>query len=252
VAVFKGGKALKEEESTNLSIGFVWDVTDNLNITLDYFDIELEDRITQSANNLVSAADIVLLTESGITGAGDLTEFRFYTNDFTTTTSGIDLVATYGFESGFGSTDLNLAFNMTDTKFDDCNAQDPVTGACVVIDRSRELELEDSLPETRWYLTGVHNVGNWRLLARLSYYDDWTDPNNDPTQDITFGDEYVLDVEAAYTFNDRYTIVVGAQNVLDEFPDKEPRVLSLGYTYPEAAPFGFNGGFYYTRVRVDL
>ncbi|MCZ6501261.1 MAG: TonB-dependent receptor, partial [Gammaproteobacteria bacterium] len=111
---------------------------------------------------------------------------------------------------------------------------------------------EDSLPETRWYLTGVHNVGNWRLLARLSYYDDWTDPNNDPAQDITFGEEYVLDVEAAYTFNDRYTIIVGAQNVLDEFPDKEPRVLSLGYTYPEASPMGFNGGFYYTRIRVDL
>ena len=90
------------------------------------------------------------------------------------------------------------------------------------------------------------------MLARLSYYDDWTDPSNDPASDINFGDEYLLDVEAAYSFNDRFTIIVGAQNVLDEFPDKEPRVLTLGYEYPEASPMGFNGGFYYTRFRVDL
>ena len=243
VAVFKGGKPLKEEKSKNFSVGFVWDVTDNLNVTVDYFNIEVTDRITQSATKQVTAEDIVILQNSGITGAGDLTEFRFYTNDFDTTTSGIDLVATYAIDWSLGTTDLNLAYNNTQTDLD---------AATNVIDRSRKLELEGSLPETRWYLTGVHHTGNWRFLARLSYYDDWTDPNNDPAQDITFGDEYVLDVEAAYTFNDRYTIIVGAQNVLDEFPDKEPRVLSLGYTYPEASPMGFNGGFYYWRFRVDL
>ncbi len=243
VAVLKGGKALKEEESQNLSVGFVWDVTDNLNVTFDYFDISVEDRITQSATKLVTAADIAVLQASGITGAGDLTEFRFYTNDFDTTTSGFDIVATYGFDWSLGSTDLNLAYNQTETTLD---------GASSVIDRAREGELEGFLPETRWYLTGVHHSGNWRFLARLSFYDEWTDSSNTPADDITFGDEYVLDVEAAYTWNDRYSIIVGAQNVLDEFPDKEPRVLTLGYEYPEAAPFGFNGGFYYTRFRVDM
>ena len=73
-----------------------------------------------------------------------------------------------------------------------------------------------------------------------------------PASDIDFDAEYLLDIEAAYTFNDRYTIIVGAQNVLDEFPDKDPRALALGNKFPEASPFGFNGGFYYTRFRVDL
>ncbi len=243
VAVSKGGKALKEEESTNFSIGVVWDITDNINITADYFNIEVQDRITQSATKQLSDQDIQDLIDQGITGAGDLTEFRFYTNDFDTTTEGVDIVATWAFDSGMGSTDLSFAFNNTKTSVD--KASD-------IIDRERKGELEDFLPENRWYLTGVHNVGNWRMLARLSYYDEWTDPNNNPANDITFGDEYLLDLEAAYTFNDHYTVVVGAQNVLDNYPDKEPRALNLGYKYPEGSPFGFNGGFYYTRFRVDM
>jgi iron complex outermembrane receptor protein len=243
VAVSKGGKALKEEESTNFSVGIVWDLTDNISITADYFQIELEDRITQSATKVLTDQDILDLIDSGISGAGDLTEFRFYTNDFDTTTTGFDIVATYGFDWALGSTDMNLAFNHTETELD---------SASDVIDRSRKGELEGFLPETRWYLTGIHHTGNWRFLARLTYYDEWTDSNNNPANDITFGDEYVLDVEAAYTWNDRYSIVLGAQNVLDEYPDKEPRVLTLGYDYPEGSPMGFNGGFYYTRFRIDM
>lgn len=243
VAVVKGGAQLSEEQSTNLSVGFVWDVTDSLNITVDYFDIEVEDRITQSATKQLTAEEAAALEASGVVGAGDLSEFRFYTNDFDTTTSGFDIVATYGIDWDGGNTDLNLAYNQTKTELD--KASD-------VIDREREGELEDFLPETRWYLTGVHTIGPWRFLARLSYYDEWTDPANDPASDIDFGDEYLLDVEAAYTWDDRYTIVVGAQNVFDEFPDKEPRALTLGYEYPEGSPMGFNGGFYYTRFRVDL
>ncbi len=243
VAVLKGGKQLTEEKSTNFSVGFVWDVTDNFNITADYFNIEVKDRITQSATKQVTPEDIAILQASGVTGAGDLSEFRFYTNDFDTTTQGFDVVATWAFDSSLGSTDLNLAWNYTDTEVDKFSD---------VINRERKLELEKFLPNTRWYLTGVHTYGDFRLLARLSFYDEWTDPSNNPANDITFGKEYLLDLEAAYTFNDRYTVIVGAQNVLDNYPDKEPRALTLGYKYPEGSPMGFNGGFYYTRFRVDM
>lgn len=243
IAQSKGGRQLKEEESTNLSVGFVWDITDNFNVTVDYFDIDVDDRITQSATKVITPAEAVALEASGIVGASDLTEFRFFTNDFDTNTSGFDIVATYAFDWALGSTDINLAYNQTETELESASG---------VIDRERKGELEDFLPETRGNLTGVHHSGDWRSLARVSFYDDWTDPSNDPASDIDFDDEYLLDIEAAYTFNDRYTIIVGAQNVLDEFPGKDPRALALGNKFPEASPFGFNGGFYYTRFRVDL
>ena len=39
-----GNPALKEEEGESWGIGFVWDVVDNLSLTVDYYDIKLEDR----------------------------------------------------------------------------------------------------------------------------------------------------------------------------------------------------------------
>lgn len=39
-----GNPALKEEEGQSWGIGFVWDIVDNLSLTVDYFDIKLEDR----------------------------------------------------------------------------------------------------------------------------------------------------------------------------------------------------------------
>ena len=95
VSVYYGGKELTPEESTNTSLGFVWDATDALNVTVDFYSIELEDRITQGDDITITAADIALLQSLGVPGAGDLTNFRFYVNDFDTTTDGFDIVATY-------------------------------------------------------------------------------------------------------------------------------------------------------------
>ncbi len=137
------------------------------------------------ATKIITPEEAAELEASGIVGAGDLTEFRFFTNDFDTNTSGFDVVATYAFDWALGNTDINLAYNQTETE---------VESASDVIDRERKGELEDFLPETRWNLTGVHHYGNWRFLVRVSYYDDWTDPSNDPANDIDFGDEYLLDI----------------------------------------------------------
>ena len=50
-----------------------------------------------------------------------LENFRFFTNDFDTTTEGFDVVATYGLEWGNSTTDLSLAFNNTTTEITDYN-----------------------------------------------------------------------------------------------------------------------------------
>ena len=49
-----------------------------------------------------------------------------------------------------------------------------------------------------------------------------------------------------------YTLTFGAQNAFDDHPDKEKRGLILGWEYPEAAPLGFNGAFYYFKVGMEF
>ena len=42
---------------------------------------------------------------------------------------------------------------------------------------------------------------------------------------------------------------LGAENLLNAFPDENPVAGNVGAKYPESSPMGFAGGFYYGRAR---
>ena len=236
VAVLRGGRPLQPEESTNFTLGTFFNLG-NLDVTIDYFNIEVEDRLNLSQLFELTQQEIDDLIEAGVAGAGSLQNFRFFVNDFDTETEGFDVVATYPLEWSNSSTDLSLAFNSTTTTV---TAFNPDT-----IDDVRILELEKGLPETRYNLQANHFWGNWRFLGRVSYYDDWYD--SEDTQ--FYSGKSIVDVEVAYTWNERTTFVLGAQNLLDEVPDDNPSAAAgVGNKYSQFTPFGFNGGFWYLRV----
>jgi iron complex outermembrane receptor protein len=209
VAVLRGGRPLEPEESINFTLGTFFSVG-NFDVTIDYFNIEVDDRLNLSQLFGLTQQEIDDLIEAGVAGAGSLQNFRFFVNDFDTETEGFDVVATYPIEWSNSSTDLSLAFNSTTTTV---TAFNPDT-----IDDVRILELEKGLPETRYNLQANHFWGNWRFLGRVSYYDDWYD--SEDTQ--FYSGKSIVDVEVAYTWNERTTIVLGAQNLLDEVPDDNP------------------------------
>ncbi len=242
VSAYYGGKELGPEESMNTSFGIVWNPSDSFNITFDFYQIELEDRITQGDDIAITAADIATLTALGIPGAGDLTNFRFYVNDFDTTTEGHDLVATYDTEINGGSTTFTYVYSHVETNVDR-------TGG--LIGSGRIDQLEKLLPENRWNFSAVHFKNDWRLLARLNWVDEWF------TEEWGGGGGYIgdmmtLDVEISKALSDTYTLTLGSQNALNEYPDKEKRGLILGWEYPEASPLGFNGAFVYMKLSMDF
>jgi hypothetical protein len=51
-----------------------------------------------------------------------------------------------------------------------------------------------------------------------------------------------------------YNVTLGAQNAFDEYPDEESQGTqgAIGMVYPEAAPLGFNGAFYYVKLGVNF
>jgi len=236
VAQLRGGRPLEPEESTNFTLGTFFNVG-NLDITVDFFKVDVDERLNLSQNFQLTQEEIDDLIEQGITSAGNLQNFRFFVNDFDTETEGFDIVATYPLEWSNASTDISLAFNNTTTKVASFN---PVT-----IDETRILQIEKGLPETRWNLQANHFWRNWRFLGRVSYYDDWYDSEDGEF----YSGKSILDLEAAYTWNDNTTIVLGMQNALDETPDENPNAASgVGNKYSQYSPFGFNGGFWYLRL----
>ncbi len=236
VAQLRGGRPLEPEESTNFTLGTFFNIG-NLDITVDFFKVDVDDRLNLSQNFQLTQEEIDDLIEQGITSAGNLQNFRFFVNDFDTETEGFDVVATYPIEWSNASTDISLAFNNTTTTVASFN---PVT-----IDDTRILQIEKGLPETRYNLQANHFWGDWRFLGRISYYDDWYDSEDGEF----YSGKSILDLEAAYTWNDNTTIVVGMQNALDETPDENPGAASgVGNKYSQYSPFGFNGGFWYVRL----
>ena len=245
IAVTAGGAALQPEESDNLSFGLVWDVTDALNVTIDAYEIEITDRIALTGNFSLTDAQRAALVAAKVPGASDMQTFRFFTNDFDTTTDGIDVVATYSTELMGGVTDFTFVYNETETEVDKSS----------LLSASRINALEALLPENRWNLSAVHNVGDWTILARYMYVGEseyYYGLNDFGNPDITtLDDQSQLDLEFTRDFGN-YQITLGAENITDEYPEKDTGVTCCGAIYPEFAPLGFMGAFYYLRVGIDL
>ncbi|MCA0893008.1 TonB-dependent receptor plug domain-containing protein [Microbulbifer agarilyticus] len=240
VAQLRGGEALDPEESTNWTIGAVFSAGP-IDVTIDYFNIELEGRIAPSQLYSLTQTEVDTLVASGVTSAANLQNFRFFTNDFDTTTKGFDIVATYGTDAIGDSTDISLAFNQTQTAVDSFTPE--------TIDATRIRELEEGLPETRWNLSSTTFVGDWRFLARASYYDDWYDSEDDQK----YSGEVIVDAEVSYAFNEQASVILGAQNILDQTPEENPGAAGgVGNRYSQFSPFGFEGGFYYLRTRYEF
>ncbi len=241
VAQLRGGEPLTAEESVNLALGVVYD-SGPFTLTADFFRIDLSDRLAVTQNFQLTQAEIDQLIAEGITSAANLRNFRFCTNDFDTETQGVDVVATYIPPGLGGDTTFSFLFNYTET---DVAKFNPAT-----LDDVRIRELQEALPDTRWVFTGNHRMGDkWRFLGRLSYYSGWFD--SEDVQD--YSGEYVADLEVGYNVTPAVTLVVGGQNVFDTFPDENRGARSgVGNRYSQYSPFGFNGSFFYARIKYKF
>ncbi len=238
VAQLRGGEPLVPEESVNYAVGAVY-AKGPFTFTVDFFRIDLTDRLAVTQNFSLTPAEVTLLLAEGISSAGNLQNFRFFTNDFDTKTEGVDLVTTFTPRGLGGNTDFSLLLNHTETTVTKFNA--------ATLDATRIRQLQEALPETRWNISANHRLGDsWRFLGRLSSYDSWYDTEDGQVYD---GKE-LFDLEVAYTWNDSTTFVLGGQNVFDTVPDENPGARGgVGNRYSQYSPFGFNGAFWYARVK---
>lgn len=234
-ALLRGGRPLEPEESTNFTFGAFFNIG-ALDVTIDYFQIEVDDRLSLTQDFALTQAEIDQLIAEGITSAGNLANFRFFANDFDTETKGFDIVATYPVEWSSGETVFSLAFNNTDTE---------VVNPGTNIGATRIREYEEGLPETRYNISANHTVGDWRFLARASYFDDWYDSEDGNVYD----GKTLVDLEGEYRVNDQLSVILGLQNAFDVQPDQNPGAAAgVGNLYSQFSPFGFNGAYWYVRA----
>ena len=184
------------------------------------------------------------LLDLGVRDATNYAFVKYFTNDFDTTTQGIDFVTNYAMNLGGGRTTFALAANWTDTTVDDFTPGN--------ISTFKIRQLEDGLPGVRGSFTVSHNLGDISGFLRLNYYGGYFEDHLDSELPANFGAETTLDTEVSYVINDSYTISVGANNLLDTVPENNPWSGIAGARYPTTAIMGFNGGFYYARMTYNF
>jgi iron complex outermembrane receptor protein len=255
-----GRPELGPEDAKNFSIGVGFNLADTT-WTIDYYNIELTNRVALGANvdfldalnfadstganyGSVSAALTGLdaqgvIDRNNFIGLDDLAEFRFFSNSFDTTTTGIDVVGNINFEFMGGDSGITIAANYNKTEVDSLGTVNPIGSG-------RVAALEDLLPNIRGNVSWNHTQGEYRTLLRASYYGGWDDTGNGVNG---IGAEVLIDVQVAYQFSDQLEFVAGVDNLLDTYPQENPGALGSGQLYSESSPFGFNGGTWYLQAR---
>ncbi len=244
VAQQKGATALTPEESVNTTLGLVFDAG-IADVTIDYYNIEIEDRISFTSRFTLTPEDIRSLLAAGVTDAQSFSSVRFFSNQQTVEASGVDVVLSVPFGLGSGDSQFTVVANWSDvdlTRFDPNFTSD-----------NRRLQIEQGRPDSRITATWTHSQGSWRVMGRLRNYGEYYDaPTNDGSVAFYPSSSTVFDFEAAFDVNDSMSILVGLQNAFDEYPSTNPHGEVAGLIYPEQSPFSFNGGYYYLRANWQL
>ena len=238
-------EALEPEESTNITLGAVFQLGP-VDVTVDYYDIEIEEKIAFTQEFTLTDTNRQQLADTGnftTEQAADLTEIRFFTNQQTLESSGIDVVATWPFDLGNGTSTLTAVANWSEIDLSKFNANFTNT--------RRIRQIEEGRPDFRFNVTWTHLQDQWRFMIRSRYYGEYYDAPTE-SESAAFdhaNPENLVDVEIGYDFTDQLSLVLGAQNIFDTYPDQNTKGEIAGLIYPESSPFGFNGGFYYLRAR---
>ena len=244
LAAFYGGEVLNPEESVSYAFGTVFEY-ENFFLTLDYYNIEVTGRIAQSSQIAVEEEDYDELRAVGIEHPELISAVTFYTNDFDTTTQGIDIVGSYETEFLSGDANLSLAYGWNDTSVD---KYDPDTTG-----EGKVRRLEDGIPAHRGTLTWGQSWEKFSTTLRANYFGEYYATHADDTTE--WGSEVAdaavtFDLEISYAVLESLTFSAGANNIFDQEAQKlkDGTLGVLGGVYYESGPFDYNGGFYYGRV----
>ena len=231
LSILMGGAALVPEDAVNLSAGFTTSMISGLNLSIDYYQIDVTNKIIKSRSLTVPEGSSALFSD-----------IAMYTNNLDTKTSGIDIVADYN----LGNTNIGLAVNTNNTEV---VTQRLVNGVNPVSDDGVD-NIENNLPKQRVTATVTQNIGDaLSVMARVNYYGETIDERSgrevvDPTQ--------LVDIELRYHVSDNLSVVFGASNALNTFPTQIATRMSQGMPYPRRTPIGYHGGMMFTRLTYNF
>ena len=248
-----GASPLKAESSTSYSLGLVLQPVDRLYLTVDAYQIDIDDRIVLSTNITTNAAANDLLAGLGLP---QVTAFSYFTNGVDTRTRGVDAVSSYTIPFAASSLELTAAYSYNETEVKKFIASPAVFGSLGItqslIGRDEIGRIEDSFPRDKAIVSGTWRSDRWELGLAATRYGSFTVRNSaTATRDQTYDAKWVVDASASFKPSENWKLTLGADNVLNEYPDRTADLQNSTWgmlPYSNYSPFGFNGAYVYGRV----
>ncbi|MFL5578170.1 MAG: TonB-dependent receptor [Gemmatimonadaceae bacterium] len=260
-----GAVPLRPEKSQNYSAGLALAPLHSLTATVDFYQIDVKDRIIFS-ENFTGTAVQTALANIGITGVNGA---RFFTNAIDTRTRGMEVVANYGFDfARRGLMRLTGGYSRTYTRVRHADSPPPVLAGLdeVLFGRAERGRITVGQPANNFMAMASYDLRRLGLTARTQRYGEVTNiqPRVSGRQppDQTFGAKWITDLSLSYRVVQQLSITLGSDNVFNVYPDKQSDSGELpSYAgnanfgmnpYNGISPFGFNGRFVYARATLGL
>ncbi|MEI9930284.1 MAG: TonB-dependent receptor [Rhizomicrobium sp.] len=262
-----GATPLTPEQSQNYSVGLTAQPIENLNFSVDAYQINVHNRILLSGNigglpgspqqNFVNS----IIEQYGLTPD---TIIQYYTNAVSTRTRGVDVVGDYAIDLGdYGGLTLSAAYSWNQTEITHLNPTPLVLQGqnIALVGYQREGDLTVATPKGKLLFTGDWHENDLGVHLQVTRYGSYTergtvDPNVNPllASDRTYSPKWIANLAFTYDINSKLSLTVGADNLFNTYPDKiGPVDANTGIgQYGLFSPFGISGGFYYTRLGVKL
>lgn len=268
--------SLKQEKSTNYSLGFTARVLKTITLTVDAYQIDIRDRIVLSSqfsrNNPAVAA---ILTANPRPGQNPVQGVQFFANAVNTRTRGVDIVANERLTLGPDSRlTLTAAANFNETTVRSFNSSATIDNnpslQNTLFDRAQRARLENGQPRSKINLSADYGYKIFGLNLRTVRFGEVQTKDADPTRsyiDQTFSAKWVTDLTVSAQVIKNIGLSVGVNNLFNVYPDRlyqDPNnnEQSLTYTtldgtnrgrFPYGSnQFGFSGAYYFGRVNFTL
>jgi iron complex outermembrane recepter protein len=247
-----GATPLQPEQSVNRSAGVVLDVPRWPFITVDFYQVDVTDRIALRGS-VTDTSIIRLFEENGMRGVGG---GSYFANSFDTRTRGLDVTASHAFLLGRGGAlRLYAGYNHNRNRITRRVPLPPQLAAfeSQLFNRTGTGVIENGQPRETLILSVNYVTDRWGLnlhnrRAGPTAQLDQTSPEADQVVRA----HWITDVRVSYRFHPRVQLAVSAANLFDVYPDEwwdfsqglegnGPSMKGI-FRHPGGlSPFGMNG-----------
>ena len=269
--------SLKQEKSTNYSVGLTARVLKTITLTVDAYQIGIRDRIVLSSqfsrtNNPAVAA---ILSANPRPGQNPVEAVQFFANAVNTRTQGIDIVANERLRLGPDSRlTLTAAANFNETTVRSFNSSETIDSnpslQNTLFDRAQRARLENGQPRSKINLSADYGYKIFGVNLRTVRFGEVQTKDPNPARsfiDQTFSARWVTDLTVSAQLIRHIGLSVGVNNLFDVYPDRlyqDPNNNEQSLTYStldatnrgrfqyNSNQFGFSGAFYFGRVNFTL